>query len=1066
MRKILLLALLAIISPFYLLATDFSSNNYIQKFGMLQLVNNQLSDSKGDTIQLKGWSVSVDGDFKNSLGPEHWKLMKSFGANVVRLAINIDKTNGYLLEQTTYKERIKQFIKETAAIGIYCIVDWDLEETKVNTANPNDYITYAEDFFTEISQYCADNGYDHVIYEICNDPVCGWPNIKNYAEQIIPEILAYQKDAIIIVGTDAWCQKIIEPASSPLNNAYKNNVMYAFSYFACSHYQLTGDFQIAKKSIPVFVTSWSGMRFDLEAPFCRQNSEYLLYLCDNQNSSSQVVSWCALDWASNDSKSSFLHGYNSECKLSEIISDDETVTYGKFLAAQMSNGEYNAEEGQTFSFPITFKENKGDTITDNYIQKFGKLQLLSNQLSDSKGNAIQLKGWSVYVDGDFRNCLGPDHWKLMKSLGANVVRLAIKLNNKNGYLLKQDSYKDRIKKFISETAAEGMYCIVDWDLEDEKQELYPNDYITEAKDFFTEISKYCSDNSYDHVIYEICNQPSTTVWADIVKYAESVISDITKNQSDAIIIVGTSFWCQNILEPVMTPIKSEYQKNVMYSFSYYACSHYSLIGDFRVAQREIPVFATWTGTKFDLQGPFCRENTDDFILSCEINAIAPQLVSWCTMDWASKDSKTSFLIGDCSECKISEEKDHNGITYGRYIASVMSDSTDFERLGKTYSFPQTFEDDIDNENENEKDTIINNDDTKQPRLKLIGIQLSYDGKPIQLTGRQFTLNENSNGCLGQEHLQFIKKGNANVVRFAMNIGGEGNYLSKPAEYKEIIKKYIKQTADEDIFCIVDWNIYNQEDPNDYINQASEFFFEISKYCAENNYNHVIYEICGEPGGIEWKDIKSYAETVIPEITINQENAIIIVGTAFWCQKILEPVANPISKEYLPNVMYSFHYSACSHFNLIGDFRVAQNHIPVFASEWYSGSFDRSITNCNENTNEFLRYCLYQEKATQIVSNCEWNDTVLPNINCSGEDTDIANIDAEISLYYNTNSSELSITLINDGTADVEVINSIGQVVASKKVEKSATVNKKLPAGIYTVVVKDSERSTSKKLVIQ
>ena len=36
--------------------TDFGSNNYINEWGRLKLVGNQLSSESGQPIQLKGWS--------------------------------------------------------------------------------------------------------------------------------------------------------------------------------------------------------------------------------------------------------------------------------------------------------------------------------------------------------------------------------------------------------------------------------------------------------------------------------------------------------------------------------------------------------------------------------------------------------------------------------------------------------------------------------------------------------------------------------------------------------------------------------------------------------------------------------------------------------------------------------------------------------------------------------------------------------------------------------------------------------------------------------------------------
>ncbi|MDO4524168.1 MAG: cellulase family glycosylhydrolase, partial [Bacteroidales bacterium] len=231
--------------------SPYQDKNYAD-WGKLKLVGNQLSDQKGDPVQLKGWSTqslhtkSVAG----CIGQGQWKLMREYGANVVRLAMYIDDSSdggSYLEKPGYFKGLIKHSIAETKNLNMYCIVDWHTTPDSLLSGDPNDYIAESKDFFGEISKYCADNGYDNVLYEICNESTCGWSNIKSYAEEVMPEITANQPDAIIIVGTDSWCQKIMEPVSSPIKNEFKKNVMYSFHYDACSHYSLLGDFRNAQK---------------------------------------------------------------------------------------------------------------------------------------------------------------------------------------------------------------------------------------------------------------------------------------------------------------------------------------------------------------------------------------------------------------------------------------------------------------------------------------------------------------------------------------------------------------------------------------------------------------------------------------------------------------------------------------------------------------------------------------------------------------------------------------------------------------------------------------------------
>lgn len=343
MKKTLLLALFASISlyseacgcgSFPLHESIYPNKNYAD-WGKLKLVENQLSDKNGEPVQLKGWSTQSlhSDDVQGCLGETQWELMKKYGANVVRLAMYIDEKDSYLSDSTKFKELVKQSIKETAALDMYCIVDWHISEwqSPERTGDPNDYLKESMSFFGEISKYCADNGFDHVLYEICNEPTCGWTNVKRYAEEVIPMITANQPDAIIIVGTDNWCQNILEPVSNPIGGDYKKNVMYSFHYYACSHYHLLGDFRAAQKNIPVFVSEWSAVKFNGEGPFCIQNSDELIASCDKGSVAPQLVSWCVWGWGKSDDASSFFNGSCDSDHISDYLSIDSNREYGWYV---------------------------------------------------------------------------------------------------------------------------------------------------------------------------------------------------------------------------------------------------------------------------------------------------------------------------------------------------------------------------------------------------------------------------------------------------------------------------------------------------------------------------------------------------------------------------------------------------------------------------------------------------------------------------------------------------------------------------------------------------------------
>ncbi len=322
-------------------ASGFDDTNYIEKWGQLKLVGNQLSSSSGEAVQLKGWSTSSlhTGGVQGCLGKSQFELMKSYGANIVRLAMHIDDESdggSYLANKELFKQKVKGYIDDAYEAGMYVLVDWHTTDKNGKEGNPWNQREDSEDFFSEISSYAKSKGYNHVLYEICNEPVCdGWATVKKYAEYVIPSIVENQPDAMIIAGTNNWCQNILEPVSNPIDSVYKKNVLYSFHYDACSHYSLLGNFRAAQGMIPVFVSEWSAVKFDDEGPFCKQNSDDFMYACDNANTK-QLVSWCIWNWSKEKEASAFFSGTCNNQFLSQYKADDGQTLYGEYVSNLMS----------------------------------------------------------------------------------------------------------------------------------------------------------------------------------------------------------------------------------------------------------------------------------------------------------------------------------------------------------------------------------------------------------------------------------------------------------------------------------------------------------------------------------------------------------------------------------------------------------------------------------------------------------------------------------------------------------------------------------------------------------
>lgn len=199
----------------------------------------------------------------------------------------------------------------------------------------------------------------------------------------------------------------------------------------------------------------------------------------------------------------------------------------------------------------------------------GALHVSGTKLVDEVGNAVQLRGVSTHGMAWFPEYINFDAFKTLRDdWGANVVRLAMYTAEYSGYCNGGD--REKLKTLVDngvQYASElGMYVIIDWHI---LSDFNPNTNKSDAIAFFNEMSVKYAD--YDNVIYEICNEPQNSPWASEIKpYAEELVATIRANDDDAVILVGTNTWSQDINEVVGNELDGE---NVMYVMHFYAATH-------------------------------------------------------------------------------------------------------------------------------------------------------------------------------------------------------------------------------------------------------------------------------------------------------------------------------------------------------------------------------------------------------------------------------------------------------------------------------------------------------------
>ncbi len=143
------------------------------------------------------------------------------------------------------------------------------------------------------------------------------------------------------------------------------------------------------------------------------------------------------------------------------------------------------------------------------------------------------------------------------------------------------------------------------------------------------------------------------------------------------------------------------------------------------------------------------------------------------------------------------------------------------------------------------------------------------------------------------------------------------------------------------YVIISWYNYFDGDPNEYADEAEDFFDRISQRYGE--YPNVLYEISNEPHGesimsdsyreVDWEhDVKPYSERMVSVIRRNDPDNVIIAGVPHRNQDLDIVSLDPLEGE---NIMYALHFYAGSHgLELRGRVQTAlDNGLPIFCTQW-------------------------------------------------------------------------------------------------------------------------------------
>ena len=207
----------------------------------------------------------------------------------------------------------------------------------------------------------------------------------------------------------------------------------------------------------------------------------------------------------------------------------------------------------------------GVASASNGTAQNGWLHVSGTQLVNEQGQSVVLHGMSShglqwYSKFTTKNAIGAT-----AAYGANLFRIAM-YTAEGGYLKNKNSMYSKLCAAVDAAIDCNMYVIIDWHILSDKN---PKSHQKAAKAFFSKVSARYADRP--NVIYEICNEPNgSTTWSQIRSYANAVIPEIRAHSPNALVLVGTPTWSQDVDTAASNPLDFP---NIMYTCHFYAGTH-------------------------------------------------------------------------------------------------------------------------------------------------------------------------------------------------------------------------------------------------------------------------------------------------------------------------------------------------------------------------------------------------------------------------------------------------------------------------------------------------------------
>lgn len=281
-----------------------------------------------------------------------------------------------------------------------------------------------------------------------------------------------------------------------------------------------------------------------------------------------------------------------------------------------------------------------------------RLNVMGTHLVNEQGEPVILRGVSYSWH------LWHPRWYNAQSVqtfvndwGLNLVRAAMGVEPEGGYIDNSEVGIACVETVVDQAIACGIYAIIDWHSHHIK--------TAEAKLFFTHMAtKY---KGVPNVIYEIYNEPIDDSWMDVKAYSEELINTIRAIDKEAIILVGTPHWDQDIHIAADNPIQK--QHNIMYALHFYAGTHKKALrskADYAI-KKGLPLFVSeCAAVNADGDGPIDYASWSEWLTWMTNNQL-----SWAVWSVCDKNESSALMLPTASS--IGGWKDSDLSEWGLFI---------------------------------------------------------------------------------------------------------------------------------------------------------------------------------------------------------------------------------------------------------------------------------------------------------------------------------------------------------------------------------------------------------------